>query len=114
MSEITRDLYADFMRNLQGCDTVTVSLSGVGETKYTTKEIYEAIDFRVNRRPTVPNEPLTLETMPNIYTIFDKMKIPKMYKGDSTRDRMFSACQEFYGLLLDKIADNRRKPESEE
>ena len=36
-------LIEEFMDNLSSCDTVTVSLVGVGETSYKTKEIYLAI-----------------------------------------------------------------------
>lgn len=43
----TRDPFADFLRALQGHDTVTLSLEGIGETKYSAKEIYEMIDFKI-------------------------------------------------------------------
>ena len=38
-----KELREDFMHNLRGCDTVTVSLNGVGSTDYSTEDIYNMI-----------------------------------------------------------------------
>ena len=33
----------EFKEALQGCDTIKVILTGVGETEFSTKELYESI-----------------------------------------------------------------------
>ena len=38
-----KELREDFMHNLRGCDTVTVSLNCVGSTDYSTEDIYNMI-----------------------------------------------------------------------
>ena len=38
-----KELREDFMHNLRGCDTVTVSLNGVGSTDYSTEDIHNMI-----------------------------------------------------------------------
>ena len=38
-----KELREDFMHNLRGCDTVTVSLNGVGSTDYSTEDIHNKI-----------------------------------------------------------------------
>ena len=37
------ELREEFMRNLRGCDTVTISLSGIGSTDYSTEDIHNMI-----------------------------------------------------------------------
>ncbi len=41
-----KDVYAEFMDALVNCDTVTVSLKGIGEATFETKDVYEAIKPR--------------------------------------------------------------------
>lgn len=100
MDNGARDLFADFMRNLQGCGTVTVSLEGIGATNYTTKEIYEAIDFRVNRRAEQENKPLALDELRGM----DGEPVWCRWPGCSTRGEWFIVRVAAFAVMNDNGA----------
>ena len=46
-----KELREEFMHNLRGCDTVTVSLSGIGSTDYSTEDIHNMIAALTDNQP---------------------------------------------------------------